>query len=143
MVNRLREQLLALCPALEHALDVTSSGPLILLTGFQQPAQIRDLGTAGLTAWLRARHVRGAAALAARAVWAAAAQATTLPGEQMAALLTAQLAEGVMALNEQIKTIEQLTEDRFHRHELGAVITSCPASARCWARSSWPQPAAT
>jgi transposase len=126
MINRLREQLLALCPALERALEVTCTGPLILLTGYQRPAQIRDMGEAGLTAWLRARHVRGAAALAAKAVRAAASQATTLPGEQMAALLTAQLAEGVMTLNEQIKITEQLLEDRFHRHELAAMITSMP-----------------
>ena len=126
MVNRLREQLLALCPALERALDVTCTGPLILLTGYQRPAQIRDLGTAGLTAWLQTRHVRGAAALAARAVGAAASQATTLPGEQLAAVLTAQLAEGVITLNEQIKTTGQLIEDRFHRHELATVITSVP-----------------
>lgn len=125
-VNRLREQLLALCPALERALDVTSTGPLILLTGFQRPAQIRDPGTAGLTAWLQARHVRSAGALAARAVRAAASQTTTLPGEQMAAVLTAQLAEGVITLNEQIKATEQLIEDRFHRHELAAMITSMP-----------------
>jgi transposase len=126
MANRLRGQLLGLCPALERALDVTCAGPLILLTGYQRPALIREAGTAGLTAWLRARHVRGAAALAARAVQAAASQAAALPGEQVAAVLTAQLAEGVMTLNEQIKTVEQLIEDRFHRHELAGVISSMP-----------------
>lgn len=49
-----------------------------------------------------------------------------MPGEQLAALLIAQLAEGVIALNEQIKTIEQLIEDRFRRHELAEVIASMP-----------------
>ena len=44
----------------------------------------------------------------------------------MAALLVAQLAEGVITLNEQIKTTEQLVEDRFHRHELAEVIRSMP-----------------
>jgi len=44
MVNRLREQLLTLCPALERALDVTNKGPLTLLTRHQRPAQIRELG---------------------------------------------------------------------------------------------------
>jgi transposase len=126
MINRLREQLLSLCPALERALDVTSKGPLILLTGYQRPAEIRRLGTARLEAWLRARKVRGAQNLATKAVEAAGSQTTTLPGEQMAALLVAQLAEGVITLTEQIKTIEQLIEDRFHRHELADVIESMP-----------------
>jgi transposase len=126
MVNRLRDQLLAVCPALERALDVTNKGPLVLLTGFQLPAHIRQTGVTELETWLRARKVKGARALAAKAVQAASSQITTLPGEQMAALLVAQLAEGVITLNEQIKTIEQLIEDRFHRHELGDVIASMP-----------------
>jgi transposase len=126
MVNRLREQLLALCPALERVLDVTNKGPLILLTSYQRPADLRRLGPARLEAWLRARKVKGAQALAINAVEAARSQTTTLPGEQMAALLVAQLAEGVITLNEQIKTIEQLIEDRFRRHELAEVIESMP-----------------
>src|SRR6266545_2439895 len=126
MVNRLREQLLAVCPALERALDVTNKGPLVLLTGYQRPAEIRRLGAAALTAWLRAHKVKGAETLAAKAIDAAGSQTTTLPREQMAALLVSQLAEGVITLNEQIKTIEQLIEDRFHRHELAEVIASMP-----------------
>lgn len=126
MVNRLRHQLLALCPALEHVLDVTDKGPLVLPTGYQRPAGLRRLGPARLEAWLRARRVKGAQALAVNVVQAARSQTTTLPGEQMAALLVAQLAEGVMTLNEQMKTIEQLIEDRFHRHELAEVIESMP-----------------
>ncbi|MGH3373774.1 MAG: IS110 family transposase [Actinoallomurus sp.] len=126
MLNRLRDQLLAICPALERALQVTNTGPLILLTGFQRPAQIRQADAAELTAWLRARKVKGAQALAGKVVEAARSQATTLPGEQMAALLVAQLAEGVITLNKQIKTIEQLIEDRFHHHELAEVIQSMP-----------------
>ncbi|NDU71739.1 transposase [Actinomadura sp. DSM 109109] len=72
MVNRLREQFLALCPALERVLDVTNKGPLILLTGYQRPVDLRRLGPARLEAWLRARKVKGAQALAANAVvlWA-------------------------------------------------------------------------
>jgi transposase len=37
MINGLRAQLVALCPALERALDVSNTGPLILLTGYQRP----------------------------------------------------------------------------------------------------------
>jgi transposase len=114
-VNRLHAQVLAICPA-----------PLVLLTGFQTPGALRETGVGELTEWLRARRVRSAAALAAKAVTAAKSQTMSLPGEQMAAHLVAQLAEGVITLTEQIKDIDQLIEDRFHRHPSAAVITSLP-----------------
>jgi transposase len=125
-VNRLHDQLLAISPALERALDLTSKGPLVLLTGFQSPVALRQAGTMEVEAWLRARKVRSAGALAAAAVRAAASQSVTLPGEQLAARLVAQLAEGVMALDEQIKEIDQLIGDRFRCHPAAAVITSLP-----------------
>jgi transposase len=125
-VNRLHDQLLAISPALERALDLTNRGPLVLLTGFQSPAALREAGVTGLEAWLRARKVRGAAALAAAAVSAARAQAITLPGEQVAARLVAQLAEGVIALDEQVKEVDELIGDRFRRHPSAGVITSLP-----------------
>ncbi|XVQ16146.1 IS110 family transposase [Spirillospora sp. CA-255316] len=125
-VNRLHDQLLTICPALERALELTNRGPLVLLTGCQTPTALREIGVDGLTVWLRARRVRSAAALAAKAVAAADTQHTTLPGEQMAARLVAQLAEGVITLNEQIKDVDQLIEDRFRRHPSAEVISSLP-----------------
>jgi transposase len=44
IVTRLRETLLSLFPALERALDLNSKGPLILLTHYQTPAQLRRAG---------------------------------------------------------------------------------------------------
>ncbi len=144
VVNRLREQLLAVCPALERALDVTNKGPLVLLTGFQTPAAIRQAGTGELERWLSDHGARrGAAKLAARALAAARSQTTTLPGEQLAAMPVAELAKGVMTLNEQINHTDTLIENRFRRHELAEVITACPASACCSAPSSSPPPEAT
>ncbi|MCI2423318.1 IS110 family transposase [Saccharopolyspora sp. K220] len=125
-VNRLHDQMLAICPALERALDLTTQGPLILLTGFQTPAALQEIGVDALTSWLRERKVRNAAALAAKAVAAAETQHTTLPAERMAALLVAQLAEGVITLNEQLKDVDRLIEDRFRRHPLATVIVSMP-----------------
>jgi transposase len=125
-VNRLHETLLTISPALERVLDLTNQGPLILLTGFQTPAAIRELGIEGLRDWLRARKVRGASELATRAVTAANAQRITLPGEALAAHLVMQLAEGVIALDEQIKHTDKLIEGRFHRHDAASVILSMP-----------------
>jgi hypothetical protein len=125
-VNRLHDQALAICPALERALDLTNRGPLVRPAGFQTPGALREIGDAGLTEWLRARRVRGAAVLAAKAINAARSQTRTLLGEQMAARLPGRLAEGVITLTEQIKDIDQLIEDRFHRHPSAEVIISLP-----------------
>ncbi|MFI7059340.1 IS110 family transposase, partial [Streptosporangium canum] len=126
-INRLREQLLALCPALERALDVTNKGPLILLSAFQTPEAIRRMGAEALEGWLRANGARrGAAGLAARAVQAAHAQHITLPGQQLAAHLVAQLATEVISLNTRITDIETMIEERFSRHESAAFIDSMP-----------------
>lgn len=124
--NRLHDRLLAISPALERALDLRNRGPLVLLTGFQTPAALRDAGVTQVTAWLRGRGVRSAATLAAASVQAAETQATSLPGEQLAAQLVARLVEGVMALDEQIKEIDQLIEGRFRRHPAAEVIASFP-----------------
>ena len=43
-ITRLREALLSLFPALERALDLNGKGPLILLTHYQSPAQLRRAG---------------------------------------------------------------------------------------------------
>jgi transposase len=125
-VNRLHERLLAVCPALERTLDLGNRGPLVLLCGFQTPAALREVGVAGLEAWLRARKVRGAGKLAAAAVAAANAQTITLPGEPLAARLIADLAEGVLALDEQVKEVDELIEGRFRRHRAAEVICSLP-----------------
>ncbi|MFV2172494.1 IS110 family transposase [Actinomadura sp. LOL_016] len=125
-INRLHDQLLAICPALQRVLDLTTKGSLTLLTGFQTPAALRGTGVEALTSWLKDRKVRGAAALAAKAVAAARSQHTTLPAEQTAALLAAQLAQGVITLNEQLNDLDKLIEDRFRRHPSAKVIVSMP-----------------
>ncbi|MGH3392309.1 MAG: IS110 family transposase, partial [Actinomadura sp.] len=125
-INRLRAALTSIFPALERALDVTNTGPLILLTGYQTPAGLRRLGRTRLEAWLKSRKVRGAAQLARAAADAADRQHTTLPGEALTAQLIEALAREVMDLNERIKDVEQLIEGRFRQHEKAEVITSLP-----------------
>jgi len=98
----------------------------VLLTGFQTPAALREAGACGVEEWLRARGVRRAAALAAAALRAAESQRARLPGEQLAASLAARQAEEVIALDEQVKEVDELIRDRFRRHPSAAVITSMP-----------------
>lgn len=98
-VNRLRAQLTGIFPGLERALDVTNTGPLTLLAGYQTPAAIRRIGSKRLVTWLRNRHVLRADRLAEIAVEAAERQHTSLPGEKLTAQLVHTLAAEVMALN--------------------------------------------
>jgi transposase len=125
-VNRLRGTLLSMFPALERALDVTNTGPLKLLTGYQTPAAIRRIGVSRLTTWLVNRKVRSARALAESAVEAAERQYTAIPGEKTIAKLVHTLAGEVMALNEQIAEMDKLIEGRFREHELADIILSVP-----------------
>jgi transposase len=125
-ISRLRELLTSIFPALERALDLTTAGPLVLLTGFQTPAAIRQAGQQALESWLRDRKVRNAGKLAAAAAAAAARQHAVLPAGKLTAQLTAALAGEVMALNGQVRELDKLIEDRFHRHELAPVIETMP-----------------
>jgi transposase len=125
-INRLREQLLEICPALERALILTNKGPVLLLTGYQTRAAIRRSGVKRIETWLKNRKVKGAATLAQAAVEAAQAQHTSLPGETLAASMVARLAKGVMALEEEIAELDALIEARFHEHPHADVIRSLP-----------------
>jgi transposase len=126
LVNRLHTQLLSISPALERTLDLTNRGPLVLLTHVQTPAAIRQLGAGKLEEWLRSQKVRGATELTTKAVAAANSQHTTLPGEGLAAELVADMAKGVMSLDEQLKHADKLIEGRFRRHRHAAVLVSMP-----------------
>lgn len=92
-VNRLRAQLTGVFPGLERALDLTNTGPLGLLTGYQTPAAIRRIGATRLETRLRNRHVVRPDQLAETAVQAAERQHTSLPGEKLAAQLVRTLAK--------------------------------------------------
>jgi transposase len=126
LINRLRALLTSIFPALERALDLTTAGPLVLLTGFQTPAAIREAGPEALEGWLRDRKARGAGKLAAAASAAAARQRAVLPAEKLTAQLIATVAGEVITLNEQVRELDKLIEDRFHQHELAPVIESMP-----------------
>lgn len=126
-INRLRQQLVAVCPALERAAQLTQDrGWVVLLTRYQRPKAIRQSGVSRLTRILTDAGVRNAATIASAAVAAAKTQTVQLPGEQVAAGLVAQLAKEVIALDDRITTTDADIEDRFRRHPLAEVITSLP-----------------
>jgi transposase len=126
-INRLRQQLIAVCPALERVAQLTSDrGWVVLLARYQRPKAIRQSGVSRLTRVLADAGVRNAATSAAAAVAAAKTQTVRLPGEEVAAGLIADLAKEVNTLDDRIKTTDADIEDRFRRHPLAEVITSMP-----------------
>ena len=131
LINRARGLLTSVFPALERALDLTTAGPLVLLTGFQTPATIREAGKEGLETWLRDRKVRNAGKIAAAASAAAARQHAVLPAAKLTAQLIAAVAGEVMNLNGQVRDLDKLIEERFHRHELAPVIENMPGIVTC------------
>lgn len=70
--------------------------------------------------------MRNAHTIAEAAVVAAKTQTMRLPGEEVAAGLVAELAQGVIALDDRIKTTDADIEGRFRNHPLAEVITSMP-----------------
>ncbi|MET9779420.1 IS110 family transposase [Streptomyces sp. NPDC006367] len=127
MINRLRDVLTGIFPALERAFDYSAhKGALVLLTGYQTPTALRRRGRARLTAWLANRGVRGADTVAVTALDAAQAQQTALPGEDIAAQIVADLAMQILALEDRLKRIDQQIRDTFRRHPQAEIIESLP-----------------
>jgi transposase len=112
-ITRLRETLLALFPALERTLDLKNKGALTLVSRYQRPRQIRRAGHRRLTAYLRNRGVKGAETLATKALRAAKAQSATLPAEDVAASIVAELAEEALDLKERISILDEELSKRF------------------------------
>jgi transposase len=127
MINRLRDLLTSVFPALEREFDFASrKGALVLLTGYATPEAIRRMGEARLSRWLRQRRVRRYADVAARAVAAAQTQRTVLAGQDVAASIVAELAGTVLAQHERLKVLDQQIQDAFAQHPHAEVIESMP-----------------
>jgi transposase len=127
MINRLRDLLTSVFPALEREFDYSSrKGALVLLTGYACPARIRRAGQARLASWLRQRHVRGYAGVAARAIAAAQAQQITLPGQDIAAAIIGELARSLLALDLRVTELDTQIAATFAEHPQAEVIQSMP-----------------
>lgn len=133
-ITRLREALLSLFPALERALDLNSKGPLTLLTHYQTPAQLRRAGHKRVATYLRNRSVKGSNKVAHKALAAAQAQSVSLPAQDVASRIVAELAKDVLSLKERIESIDEELEKRFSRVPRLGFSLVCQA----WDRSSEP-----
>jgi transposase len=125
-ITRLREALLALFPALERALDLNSKGPLTLLTHYQTPTHLRRAGHKRIAAYLRNRGVKGSNKVADKALAAAKTQSVTLPAQEVAASIVAELAKDVLSLKERINTLDRDLQKRFFARPEARVLISLP-----------------
>jgi transposase len=125
-ITRLREALLALFPALERTLDLNTKGALTLVSHYQRPQQIRRAGQGRLSAFLKNRGVKGADALAGKALAAAKAQSVTLPAESVASRIVAELAQEALALKERIEALDKELARRFLARPEARILASLP-----------------
>jgi transposase len=125
-ITRLRETLLSLFPALERALDLNSKGPLILLTHYQSPPKLRRAGHKRIASYLRSRCVKGSNSVAHKALSAARSQNVTLPAQEVASRIVAELAEDVLGLKERIESIDEELRQRFFVRPEARILTSLP-----------------
>jgi transposase len=138
-ITRLRETLLSLFPALEQALDLNSKGPLTLLTHYQTPSQLRRAGHTRVAAYLRSRDVKGSNSVAQKALAAARSQSVSLPAQDVASGIVAELAEDVLGLKGRINTLDEEIGQRFFARAEARILASLPGGMGLilGAPSSW------
>lgn len=125
-INRLRELLASIFPALEAAFDYSNRSPLVLLTGFQTPAGLRAAGAQGVGGYLTEHDVRAghAASIVDKALAVAGQQTVALPGETVTAPLIARLAGQLLDLDREIKDLDTQIGATFAAHPHAERITS-------------------
>jgi transposase len=127
-VNRLRDLLTCIFPALEASFDYSTRSALILLAGYCTPAEVRAAGPEGIAAYLREHGAwaKGIGAMAAAAARAAEQQTVALPGEAATALLVKKLARQLLDTDREIKDTDKLITSRFRDHPQARIIESLP-----------------
>jgi transposase len=126
-LSRLHDLLVGIFPGLERSLDLTTKGPLHLLTKFVTPTELRTAGKTRLVRHLRTAgglpHVE---ALADRALAAAAEQTIAVPAERMTARLIRELAAEALATRARLIELDRELEALLERHPDAALIRSLP-----------------
>jgi transposase len=126
-INRLRATMLEYFPALERAFDYSKNkAALTLLSTYQTPSGLRQIGATRLTAWLKKRACRNSAAVAQKAVDAAHEQISSLPTEIVAATLVSRLAAVITAIDAELVTLDATITTRFNEHENAEILQSIP-----------------
>jgi hypothetical protein len=141
-LSRLHDLLVGIFPGLERSLDLTTKGPLHLLTRFVTPAELRGAGKKRVV-----RHLQAAGGLpkvedlADRALSAATEQAIAVPAERMTARLVRELAAEALASRARLIELDREMEALLERHPDAALIRSLPAWGPSSPQSSSPRQA--
>jgi len=126
-ISRMRQLLGAIHPGLERRLDLTAKGPLVLVSRYVTPAEIRRAGLKRIMTHLkRTPHLHAVEALAQRSLEAAEGQSIAVPGEASFADMVRELAAEALQAREAIARIDRDLEALLERHPDGALIRSLP-----------------
>lgn len=125
-INRLRELLASIFPALEREFDFSTRSALVLVTGYCTPDGIRAAGMTGLIEHLRdgGAWPRSIQSIADKALAAASEQTVALPTESVTAPMINRLARQLLDLDREIKDLDKQIADRFGEHPHAGPITS-------------------
>ncbi len=126
-VARMHDLLVGIFPGLERSLDLTTKGPLHLVSKFVTPADLRAAGKKRLM-----RHLQAAGglpnvdALADRTLAVAAEQTIAVPAERIAARLIRELAIEALAVRARLIELDRELEALLARHPDAVLIRSLP-----------------
>jgi transposase len=126
-LGRLHDLLTGIFPGLERSLDLTTKGPLHLLTRYVTPAELRDAGKKRVVRHLKAGGaIPRVEALADVALAAAAQQTISVPAERMTARLIRELAVEALATKTRLAELDRELETLLQSHPDAALIRSLP-----------------
>ncbi|MFQ6162828.1 IS110 family transposase [Sinorhizobium meliloti] len=126
-ISRLRQLLGAIHPGLERRLDLTGKGPLVLISRYVTPGEIRSAGHKRIVAYLRKTpHLHAAEALARAALEAAQGQRTVVPGEAVFADMIREIAAEALEARQILGRLDRDIEALLDDHPDGALIRSLP-----------------
>lgn len=127
-VNQLRDMLAAIFLPLEAAFDYSTRSPLILISRFCTPTEIRAAGIDGVTTHLTGNGAwpRSIDNIAATAVAVAREQDIAVPAESATATLIKRSARKLLDLDREIKNLDKQITARFREHPRASIIESMP-----------------
>jgi transposase len=125
-IQRLRQVLATISPAVEKALNLCQTGPVLALTSWQTPTAILAAGPERIERLLRSCRINNASAVAEALHAAAGEQTIVMPGQHPAAARVKHLASEVIALGKQIRTLDATVDRVMAGHPLTPILTSMP-----------------
>ena len=107
-------------------MDLNSKGPLSLLTHYQSPTHLKRAGHKRIASYLRNRGVKGSNKLGQKALSAARSQSVSLPAQEVASRIVAELAKDILGLKQRIESIDEELQKRFFARPEARILISLP-----------------